>query len=139
MKHFKTLILLINFSILMTYSSGCANKSPHQIRVIDTIIIKNSTNTYIDTVFVSKDFSLVTTKTGLISPVLANSEQVYGRPTRATRLPNTFQVKWITADKRTLIQEISIKDLLEQAPKNAEKTIVVNFDTQNHVNVYLLK
>lgn len=129
----------ISFFLISILFSGCLDLAQPQARLIDTIIIKNSTNTYIQKVSVSKDFSLTRTKTGSISPVLANSEQVYGRPTRAKRIPNNFQVKWITADQQTFTQTVSVKKLLEKAAKNYAKTMVIDFETQTHINTYLLK
>jgi len=48
-------------------------------------------------------------------------------------------VKWVTADQQTFTQTVSVKKLLEKAAKNYAKTMVIDFETQTHINTYLLK
>ena len=132
-KFFNFIPLLIAFNFLL----GCGGVPEPQVRVIDTIIIKNSTNDFIKQVSVSKNFSIKATKVGSISPVLAQSEQVFERPDKAQRLPDSFQVQWISSRGVSFQKNLIIKPFLESASKKKAKTLVLEIDRIEDIKAYV--
>ena len=129
----------LNLIILIVLGTffGCAALKPISPRIIDTIIIKNSTGEYIQQVSISKDFSSPEAKVGSVSPLPVNAQQVFERPTRAKRLPNTLQIHWITGANRLYKKEISIEALLLSVSVKQHPTLILDFQMNGVVNAYI--
>jgi len=116
---------------------GCAAPKPTNPRIVDTIILKNSTGEYIHQVAISKDFSNPAAKVGSISPLPINAQQIFERPSNAKKLPNTLQIHWVTVANKLHKKEISIKDLLLSVSEKEHLILVFDFHMHGVINVYI--
>lgn len=125
--------LLLGVSLLFC---GCSIPEPSASRVIDTIIIKNSTGKYIQKVSISEISSGSEGRQGSISPVPIGMEQVFGRGSKAKRLPDTLNIYWIDSSKRAYEKSISISSLLDSTPSDTSATIILEFAPDGAINVF---
>jgi hypothetical protein len=125
--------LLAGYGILF---SGCSATEPSAPKVIDTIIIKNSTGEYIQKVSISEVTADAEERQGSISPVPVGIEQVFGRGSRAKRLPDTLKVHWVDSSKRAYEKSISISSLLDATPSHTQATIILEFAPDGVINVF---
>lgn len=134
-KYGLNLLLLLLLGTLF----GCAAPKPKNSRIVDTIILKNSTGEYIHQVSISKDFSDPAVKVGSVSPLPINAQQVFERPSNAKKMPNTLQIHWITEANRLYKKEISIEDLLLSVSEKEHPTLVLDFHMHGVINAYIEK
>ena len=96
--------LVLGFVIVSTFN-GCALKEVKTTKVIDTIIVKNSTGINI------KKVSIIIGdgRNGSISPIPPGISQVYGRGSKVKRLPETVEIRWIDDANKFYKKHVSTK------------------------------
>ena len=109
---------------------GCSLKQQVKPRVIDTVIIKNSTGTYVKNVSISDQKG----RSGSISSIPSGVEQIFGRGSKANRLPDTLHVRWTDAD-RTYHKSLSISSLLNSDSSN-KRTIIIDLFIYGGIKAY---
>ena len=110
---------------------GCSLKEQVKPRVIDTIIIKNSTGTNVKNVSISSQNG----RTGSISSIPSGMKQIYGRGSKAYRLADTLHIRWTDANK-AYHKSLSISSLLNSDSSNKRTTIIIDLITHGGVKAY---
>lgn len=122
---------LISFII-----NACAGFSNHQSREPRTIIIRNSTDMFIEEVLISAiKSSSRYTRIGAVSPVPSGVSQVIGRSADAPELPNDVIICWLTRVGRKC-QNSDLRLVLKQS-SGPEDAIVIEVLSFNEVKVHL--
>ena len=125
--------LLLVFSIILT---GCSNIEPSNPKVIDTIIVKNSTGEHIQKITISEVTPNGRGRHGLISPLPAGIEQIFGRGDNVNQLAKTLKVHWVDHNHRVYEKSISISSLLNSTSSKKSITIILEFSPHGVINVY---
>lgn len=125
--------LLVVFSLICT---GCSKIEPSNPKVIDTIIVKNSTGEHIQKITISEITPNGTGRHGSISPVPASIEQVFGRGDNVNRLAKTLKVHWIDRYHRVYEKSISISSLLNSTSSEKSTTIILEFSPHGVIKAY---
>ena len=106
--------------IISSISSGCTLREKVKPRLIDTIIIKNSTEKSIKKVTISGSNG----RTGSISPLPIGVEQIYGRGSRVKPLAESLNIHWIDATGKVYTKSLSTTSYLDASLPNTRKTLI---------------
>lgn len=123
--------------MLLVIFTGCASYQIGQRREPTTIIIRNSSNTYIEEVSireVKKRNQYV--RMGMISPLPVGVSQSVGRPTDAPKMPNEIMICWIRDTNEKKCSNIDVKKVLK-AMTDSTHAIVFEILPQSNVDAYL--
>ena len=131
----KTLHTVLIYLLLMLLS-GCSQQPAVPSKVFNTVLIKNSSKQHIKTFFISVQVVDSKQKVGSISPLMANTQQVFERPDQAKMIPSSLNISWITYDNKVYQHEVNMAPLIQEARMTDRKTLIFDIETIAQLNVY---
>lgn len=134
-----------NFAAIIVFNlvlAGCsmqqkvflsANNEP------PVIVARNSSNQYIQSITLifnkgKKDGQEIA---GTISPMPQGGSQIYVRPTKQQRLPESVFTEWENTSGRRHNQTVSLKEILSKATGNENERLVFDILSATEIKAYL--
>jgi hypothetical protein len=105
------------------------------------IIIRNSSNEYLEQVSIKEDRERerggIHVQRISISPVPIGISQSVGRPTHPSKFPSQIKICWTNIDNKEFCKQVSIKKVLKEASEIPGEALVFEILPFSEINVFL--
>jgi hypothetical protein len=129
--------LCILFCVFINLVIGCIGLPTIQKSEPTTIIVRNSSDTYLEEVSIrgSKKQNQYS-RMGAISPLPIGISQVIGRGTNPPKLPQKLIICWLDGAKKEICKQVDIKTILKSS-QDANRALVFEIFSPSDVRIYL--